>query len=144
MGRERVSRFVRTHTPFQPPKFTIWHFVGLLILVGLLVFTQRAPGVMADVSSLVIGSEKSSWQLAIYVRITIIVLALYVLFGIRGQHWMVTIGIPCGILGFELRLGENRITHDPLTLGFFLVQLMCFFFLARLITRQPDPPKRRI
>ncbi|GGR16980.1 hypothetical protein [Deinococcus ruber] len=141
MGRERVSRFVRTHTPFQPPKFTVWHGLGLLLLIGIFVFTQHAPGVMADLSGVIIGNPATSWQLAIYVRITIIVLALYALFGVRGLHWLMNIALPCAVVGFELRLGENRITHDPLTLGFGLVQLFCFLVVVRLITRQPDPPK---
>ena len=42
------------------------------------------------------------------------------------------------VVGVGLRLGEIRITHEPLTLGSCLLQLGLALYAIRIITRQPE------
>lgn len=143
LASERLRRFTRTHSPLQPPRFRRRHALGLACFVILFLFGQKAPGVLADVSGFQIGDIAVSWQIGMYLRTTIVLLGLWVLFGVRGQHWLSIVAISLGLLGYALRLGETRITHDPITLGLVLLQLFALLILLRIATRQPDPRKEQ-
>ena len=142
LGRERPSRFdhfTRRHSPFQPPRFSAWH---ALLAVGLtLTFAaqQQIPGLLGDLGGLVVGQ----WQAGVIVRVSVIALFAYAMLFVRGLHPLAYAGMIAGVLSLCLRLGEIRITHEPLTAAFALAQLAYTLFAFRAITRQPDPIYRR-
>lgn len=132
---DRLRRFTRAHTPFQPPAFTIWHGLLSAFLLSLLLAQQRAPGLLSDVSGLQVGD----WQAGILARQTVILLNLYALLAVRGLHPLMYVAMPTTVIGLCLRLGEIRMTHEPLSLGFTLSLVALALFAVRVITRQPDP-----
>ncbi|WP_407538860.1 hypothetical protein Q0M94_28590 (plasmid) [Deinococcus radiomollis] len=135
---EKFRRFTRAHSPFRPPRFTVWH-AGLFLVLALLFLAQQStPGLLADVGSLVVGD----WQVGVVSRITVILLHSYAMFLVRGIHPLMYVACPITVIGLCLRLGEIRITHEPLTLSFALVLLALAIFAVRVVTRQPDMATR--
>ena len=135
---EKFRRFTRRHTPFRPPRFTVWHGLLSVLLALLFLAQQSTPGLLADVSSIVVGD----WQVGVVFRITVILLMAYALFLVRGLHPLMYVAMPLCVVGICLRLGEVRITHEPLTLGFAAVLLSLAVFAVRVVTRQPDMATR--
>jgi hypothetical protein len=135
----RLSRFTHRHTPFQPPRFGVWH--GLLATALTLTFAAQLaiPGVLGDIGGIVVGD----WKAGIIARVTVLGLFAYAMIFVRTLHplayaaMIVTSGSLC------LRLGDIRITHEPLTLPFALALFAFALFAMRAITRQPDPVYRR-
>jgi hypothetical protein len=135
---ERIRRFTRTHTPFRPPRFTVWHGLLSVVLTVLFLAQQSTPGLLADFSGIVVGD----WQVGIVSRITVILLLSYAMFLVRGLHPLMYVAMPAAVIGICLRLGEIRITHEPLTLGFALSLLAFAVFAVRVVTRKPDMATR--
>lgn len=131
----RLRRFTRAHSPLQPPKFNRWHGLTMLILGLLLWGQQNVPGVMADWSGLIVGN----WQAGILARVTVIALLAYALLFVRTAHILAYLGMLLAAAGICFRLGDIRITHEPLTLGFALSLLGIALVAVRIITRLPDP-----
>jgi len=133
-SEDRLRRFTRAHSPLQPPRFNFWHGLTTLILAALLWGQQSIPGVMADYSGVVIGD----WQAGILARVTVIALLTYALVLVRTAHWLAYLGMLGAAAGICLRLGDIRITHEPLTLGFALSLLGIALIAIRIVLRQPD------
>jgi len=131
---DRLRRFTRAHNPLQPPSFTFWHGLTTLILAALLWGQQSIPGVMADYSGVVIGD----WQAGILARVTVIAVLAYALVLVRTAHWLAYLGMLWAAAGICLRLGDIRITHEPLTLGFALGLFGIALIAIRIVLRQPD------
>jgi hypothetical protein len=72
----------------------------------------------------------------------VILLLSYAMFLVRGLHPLMYVAMPAAVIGICLRLGEIRITHEPLTLGFALSLLALAVFAVRVVTRQPDMATR--
>ena len=135
---EQIERFTRIHSPFRAPKFTIWHGLLSVLLTGLFLAQQNTPGLLADIGGIVLGD----WQAGVVARITVVLLMAYAMFLVRGLHPLMYVAMPLSVIGICLRLGEIRITHEPLTLGFASVLLALAVFAVRVITRQPDMATR--
>ena len=118
----------------QPPRVT-WsdRLLGLGMLL-LFIAQAQIPGPLADLSGLVVGG----WELGTVSRQTVILLLGYALLGVRGLHPLLKWALALAIFGFNLRIGESRITHDPLTLGFLLLQIAFALVAVRVIIRKPD------
>ena len=129
-----MRRFTRAHNPFQPPKFKWWHGLLALFFLGLMWAQQKAPGYFADLS----GSPVGNWEAGVLARVTVIWLSLYAMLLVRTLHPVGYAAMILSVIGISLRLGEIRITHEPLTLGAALLQLGLALYAIRIITRQPE------
>lgn len=135
---DAFRRFGRTHSILRPPRFSAWHGLLLGLLCGLFFGQQRAPGLLADIGAL----HVSHWDASVLVQVTILLLMFYAMFLVRGLHWLSYSGLILAGTGLCLRLGEVRITHEPLTLGFALILASLAVLTVRIITRQPDMATR--
>lgn len=131
----RFRNFTHRHTPFQAPKFNVWH--GLLGIALTMTFAaqQAMPGVLGDIGGVVIGD----WQAGILARVTVLALDAYAMLFVRTLHPLAYAAMIVSAGSLCLRLGDIRITHEPLTLTFFLALVALALFAMRAITRQPDP-----
>ena len=132
--RDKLRRFTRAHSPFQPPRFQWWHGVLFLFFPGLMWAQQKVPGFFADLAGHAIGN----WEAGIMARVTIIWLSLYAMLLVRTLHPLGYAAMIVSVTGVSLRLGEVRIAHEPLTLGSALILLGLGLYAIRIITRQPE------
>ena len=131
---EKLRRFTRAHSPFQPPKFRVWHGLLALFFLALIWGQQKAPGVFADLSSHALGN----WEASVLARVTVIWISLYAMLFVRTLHPMGYAAMILTVVGMGFRLGEIRITHEPLTVGASFVLLGLALYAMRIITRQPE------
>ena len=131
---EKMRRFTRAHNPFQPPKFRWWHAVLAVFFLALIWAQQRAPGYFADLGGYPVGN----WEAGTVAHVTVIWLSLYAMLLVRTLHPVGYAAMIFTVVGVSLRLGEIRITHEPLTIGASLVQLGLALYAIRIITRQPE------
>ncbi|WP_288481036.1 hypothetical protein [uncultured Deinococcus sp.] len=128
---ERLNRWARAHSPTNDPPFRWWH--GLLLALGLLLYfaQQQTTGLIADISSYPVGD----WQAGIYGRLTALFLAGMALFVVRAMHPLMYVGLVIEGVFLMLRIGEMRVTHEPLTASYTLFLAFSAIVSIRIITR---------
>ncbi|MDO4264605.1 MAG: hypothetical protein Q4C67_10450 [Deinococcus sp.] len=126
----RLSRWVRAYQPNDPP-FSRWHLAGLLIALVLGVALLYAPGLLADVGRLPLGDSLA----AIYARLTALFLIVVALFVARSMHPLTALVLWLGLISVGFRLGEVRMTGEPLTLAFTAAVLAFSLTAIRVIVR---------
>ena len=128
---ERLSRWARAHSPTNDPPFRWWH--GLLLVLGVAMYfaQQQATGLVADISSYPVAD----WQAGIYGRLTALFLAGVALFVVRAMHPMMYVALVIEGALLMLRIGELRMTHEPLTVSYTLFLAFVIIVSIRIITR---------
>lgn len=128
---ERLNRWARAHSPTNDPPFRWWH--GLLLALGIALYfaQQQTTGLIADISSYPVAD----WQMGIYGRITALLLTGVALFVVRAMHPLMYLGLVVEGIFLTLRIGEMRMTHEPLTLAYALFLVFSFIVSIRIITR---------
>ena len=71
-------------------------------------------------------------------RVTVIWLSLYAMLLVRTMHPITHLAMILSVVAVILRLGEIRITHDPLTLSAALILFGQALYAIRIITRLPE------
>lgn len=133
--REALRRAWAAHNPLTVhPPLRWWHGALLLGLLGLSSLTIQAPGVLADLA----GIRVADWEWFVRGRSTIIILCAIALIGVRSYRPLIGLGMVMTVVGLSLRLGNNQMTQEPLTLGFALLLLALAVVPIRVIIR-PNP-----
>ncbi|RTR29080.1 hypothetical protein [Deinococcus radiophilus] len=129
---ERLSGWARAYQPNDPP-FTRWHALGLVVALLLALGTQYAPGLLADVGRVPVLSGLP--DAAVYARMTTLFLIGVALFLARSMHGLTAVILWGALIGISLRLGEVRMTGEPLTVAFAAVLLAVSLIAVRVILR---------
>ncbi|MFC6618019.1 hypothetical protein [Deinococcus radiophilus] len=103
--------------------------VALLLALG----TQYAPGLLADVGRVPVLSGLP--DAAVYARMTTLFLIGVALFLARSMHGLTAVILWGALIGISLRLGEVRMTGEPLTVAFAAVLLAVSLIAVRVILR---------
>ena len=125
----RVKRRAAPAYPHAP--FRLWHAALLLLALLLGWAAIRAPGVLADLSSIPVGD----WRAFVLARGTVIILAVYALVFVRPANLLVLAGLMFTFAGLSLRIGLGQVTQEPLSLGFTLLLLALAVLPVRVIVR---------
>jgi succinate dehydrogenase hydrophobic anchor subunit len=106
--------------------------MGLLMVAMTLGWAAgRAPGLLADLSSIPVGD----WRVFVLARVSVIILAVYALVFVRTYHALVGVGMALTVAGLGLRIGLGQVTQEPLSLGFTLLLLALAVLPIRVIVR---------
>lgn len=133
--REALRRAWASHNPLTAhPPLRWWHGALLLGILSLSYVTIQAPGVLADLA----GLRIADWEWFVRARSTVIILCAFALVGVRSYRPLIGAGMVLTIVGLSLRLGNNQLTQEPLTLGFALLLLALAVVPVRVIIR-PNP-----
>lgn len=117
----------------------MWHGLGLFACALLFFGQQNAPGLLADLSAYPVGD----WQVGIYARLTTLFLAGIAVFAVRAMHPGMYLALGLEITYLCLRLGETRISQEPLTLAFACVLLAFGVISVRIIIRPNEYEQAR-
>ncbi|UWX64207.1 hypothetical protein [Deinococcus rubellus] len=134
----RVSRnltALRTpSTDLHHPPLRWWHTLMLVSVLALGALAIRAPGVLADIGSVVVAD----WRVFIMVRETVVIFSLYALVFVRSYTPLVGFGLLASCVGLLLRLGITQVTHEPLSLGYLVILITLCVLPVRVIVRPND------
>lgn len=141
-AKTKTGRRVKRSEPTYPhAPFRWWH--GLIFLLALVLgwLAIRAPGLLADVSSIPVGD----WRMFVLLRGTVIILAVYSLVFVRTYHAVIGAGMVFGFVGLSLRIGWGQVTQEPLSLGLLFTLLSLAVVPIRVIVRpnQDDVIRRQ-
>ncbi len=117
----------------------MWHGLSLLACALLFFGQQNMPGLLADLSAFPVGD----WQVGIYARLTTLFLAGIAVFAVRAMHPGMYVAMGLEITYLCLRLGETRISQEPLTLSFTCVLLAFSVISVRIIIRPNEYEQAR-
>jgi hypothetical protein len=138
----RLERWARTHSPFQQPAFTGWHWLLTVVFLVTVVGVLLAPGLAADLGGRQVGptyrERLPSWEMGQLARITVACLYAWSLLGVRAMHPLAYAGQLAALVYLFFRISEVRITHEPLTVMWLALLFALALPAIRAITRPTD------
>ncbi|MDV6376355.1 hypothetical protein [Deinococcus arenicola] len=136
-SRNRLARWSRAHNPLSAPAWTRSHTLILIVLALLTALMLLAPGLLADVGRLRVGSYEHSVMLST----SAVLLNAWALLGVRamgpGMRWAHLLTV----VGLTLRAAEVRMGGEDLILSTAVVLTALIVLACRTIVR-PNETER--
>lgn len=132
--KSRLARWRRAHNPLNPPEWRRSHTVILIALALLTALMMLAPGLLADVGRLRVGSYEHSVML----RTSAVLLNAWALLGVRAMSPSMRWAHVLAVLGLTLRSAEVRMGGEDLVLSTAVVVLALIVLACRTIVRPND------